>query len=69
VSENKQSAKIYQNVGADGYKRPILEFDWAKNKKSSYKGRTFCYFNPDYSKAIECDEEATKRFNALIYEV
>ena len=68
VSENKQAAKIYQLREGDEFKQPILEIDWAKNKKSSYKGRSFCYFRPEYSKAIECDEEAIKRFSALVYE-
>lgn len=69
VSKNKQSAKIYYNSG-DGNteKLPVIEFDWAKNKKSSYKGRTFCYFSPEMSRAKECEAENTKRFNALIYE-
>lgn len=69
VSENKQAAKIFQTDPSTDVKVPILEIDWAKNKKSSYKGRSFCYFRPDYSRTIECDEEANKRFSALIYEV
>lgn len=68
VSANRQCAKIYQMDVEAGIKEPILELDWAKNKKSSYKGRTFCYFKPEYSKTIECDSEANKRFSALIYE-
>lgn len=68
VSENKQAAKIFQMDPNTETKLPILEIDWAKNKKSSYKGRSFCYFRPEYSKATECDEEAIKRFNGLIYE-
>lgn len=67
VSENKQAANIYQMVPGEEFKRPILELDWAKNKKSSFKGRSFCYFSPEHSKAIECDEEAIKRYEALIY--
>lgn len=68
VSENKQAAKIYQVAPNSEFKTPILELDWAKNKKSSFKGRSFCYFRPEYSKAIECDEEAIKRYCALVYE-
>lgn len=69
VSENKHSAKVYQSYPNDTERRdPILEIDWAKNKKSSYKGRSFCYFSPEFSKAVECDEEAIKRFTSLIYE-
>lgn len=68
VSENKQAAKIFQVNPNTDIKLPILEIDWAKNKKSSYKGRSFCYFRPEYSKTIECDEEAIKRYSALVYE-
>lgn len=69
VSKNKQSAKIYYNTDNIEDKQPIIEFDWGKNKKSSYKGRTFNYFTPEYSKMKECNEESSKRFNALVYEV
>lgn len=68
VSANKQAAKIYQIRNEHSIKEPILELDWAKNKKSTYKGKSFCYFKPEFSKTIECDEEANKRYSALIYE-
>ena len=68
VSANKNSAKIFQQKLDSETKEPILEIDWAKNKKSSYKGRTFCYFKPEYSKTLECNEEDNKRFSALVYE-
>lgn len=68
VSKNKQAAKIYTNEeGVEG-KSPVIEIDWAKNKKSSYKGRTYCYFSPEFSKAVECNKEVAQRFDALIYE-
>lgn len=68
VSKNKQAAKIfYREEGVDD-KLPVIEFDWAKNKKSSFKGRTFCYFAPQMSRAVECGIDANKRFNALLYE-
>ena len=70
VSRNKDAAKIYSRSGAeDSPKQPILELDWAKNKISSYKGRTFCYFSPEYSKSIECDADDSRRFNALVYQI
>ncbi len=70
VSRNKEAAKIYSRGANEGDpKQPILELDWAKNKISSYKGRTFCYFSPEYSKAIECDEDDTRRFNSLVYQI
>lgn len=69
VSKNKQSAKIYTNEeGVEG-KSPVIEMDWAKNKVSSFKGRTYAYFSPEYSKCSECSQEVAKRFDALVYEV
>lgn len=68
VSKNKQSAKIFYRSEEGEEKLPIIEFDWAKNKKSSYKGRTFYYFSPEMSRAAECNIENTRRYNALIYE-
>lgn len=69
VSRNKDAAKIYSRINDDSPKQPILELDWAKNKISSYKGRTFCYFSPEYSKSIECVEDDARRFNALVYQI
>ena len=68
VSKNKQAAKIYHRNSDESEKEPILEMDWSKNKVSSYKGRTFNYFSPEFSRAVECGEEASKRFNGLLYE-
>ena len=68
VSKNKQGAKIFHRTENSEEKLPIIEFDWAKNKKSSYKGRTFCYFAPEMSRAAECNLDSTRRFNALLYE-
>ena len=68
VSKNKQAAKLFYREEGNGDKLPVIEFDWAKNKKSSYKGRTFCYFAPHMSRATECGVDAGKRFNALLYE-
>ena len=68
VGKNKQSANIYFNDEASEEKLPIIEIDWAKNKKSSYKGRTYCYFTPDQSKISECSSELMRRYDCLIYE-
>lgn len=68
VSKNKQGAKIFHRPEGTEEKLPIIEFDWAKNKKSSYKGRSFCYFAPEMSRASECNADSTRRFNALLYE-
>lgn len=68
VSENKQGANIYQiDSNGEGIKIPVLEIDWAKNKKSSYKGHSFCYFRPEFSKALEADKDTGERFTQLIY--
>jgi len=67
VSKNKQSAQIYYTNTEDNEKYPIIEMDWAKNKKSSYKGRTYHYFVPDFSSVRECNQECASRFDAIIY--
>jgi replicative DNA helicase len=67
VSKNKQGANIFSTEeGVEG-KQPIIEFDWAKNKKSAFKGRTYSYFTPEYSKMTECSKDVMNRFDALIY--
>ena len=68
VSKNKQSAKLFYREEGKEEKLPVIEFDWAKNKKSSFKGRTFNYFSPEMSRAVECGVDASRRFNALLYE-
>lgn len=68
VSKNKQGAKLFYREEGVNEKLPVIEFDWAKNKKSSFKGRTFAYFAPQMSRAVECNIDASKRFNALLYE-
>lgn len=67
VSKNKEGANIFYSDPDHEFKQPIIELDWAKNKKSSYKGRTYHYFVPDYSKAVECEEAESRRYDALIY--
>ena len=68
VSKNSQSANIYYHTPAQEEKQPVIELDWAKNKKSSYKGRSYCYFVPNQSRLVECSQEDARRFNALIYQ-
>lgn len=67
VSKNKQGANIYYTDIESQEKLPIIEFDWAKNKKSSFKGRTYHYFVPDCSKITECGKEERTRFDSIIY--
>lgn len=66
MSRNKQNSAIF-SVTPDNEKIPIIEIDWAKNKKSSFKGRTFCNFHTNYSRVTECSEEASQRFIDLIF--
>lgn len=69
VSKNKGGAKIYwlDNQLEDN-KGAVIEIDWAKNKKSSFKGRTFCKFKPYYSLTTECNDDENKRFDQTIYQ-
>lgn len=69
VSKNKGGAKIYwADDLAEDKLGAIIEIDWSKNKKSSYKGRTFTKFRPYYSLCLECKKEENKRFDQIIYQ-
>lgn len=67
VSRNGQNAEIYYTNVNDDRKQPVLEIYWAKNKASSFKERTYCYFMPEYSLAREVDENQAEVFDATIY--
>lgn len=67
VSKNKQAAQVYYQPENSTEKLPVLEIDWAKNKKSSFKGRTYSYFIPNFSKATECKENEAKRYDTIVY--
>lgn len=67
VCRNKESAAIYFNDPGSTAKGAVVELDWAKNKVSSFKGRTYQNFFTNYSKMVECTAEETERFNRLIY--
>lgn len=67
VSKNKGNAKIYWNDNMlENKLGAILEMDWAKNKKSHYKGRTFLKFRPYTSKMKMCSKDDTKRYETLV---
>lgn len=69
VSKNKAAAKIsWNDKDAEGNLGAIIELDWAKNKKSSYKGRTFNMFKPYFSLCKECPKDDCKRYDAFIYQ-
>ncbi len=67
VSKNKQNAAVFYSSPDSQEKKPVIELDWAKNKKSSFKGRTYHYFTPDYSSVTECDKDVLARYDAIIY--
>lgn len=48
-------------------KQPVIEIAWAKNKASSYKGKSYCYFVPEFSKMIEVDEQNKSKFDSISY--
>lgn len=66
VSRNKESATI-SVPDEDGNVCPVIELNWAKNKKSSFKGITYQTFVTNHSLVKECSEAAADRFNHLIY--
>ena len=67
VSKNSANSKIFfDDPDADGRLGAVIEMDWGKNKKSSFKGRTFFKFKPNFSKLVECGIEESKRFESLI---
>lgn len=68
VGLNGQSANIYYSKEGTTEKFPVVEMDWAKNKKSSFKGRTFLYMSPEMSYLEEVDAEANERYNSMVYE-
>ncbi|MEW6769977.1 MAG: DnaB-like helicase C-terminal domain-containing protein [Bacillota bacterium] len=52
----------------NGRIRPVLEFHFAKNKLSSFKGRLFYRFIPEFSSVVEVTSEDNKRYLSKIME-
>lgn len=67
VSRNGEAAGIFGTTDDSDFKLPVLEILWAKNKQSSFKGRTYCYFKTNFSRVWECSKEAMDRYNSLLY--
>lgn len=67
VSKNKQSASVYYTTPDDNEKHPVIELDFAKNKKSSFKGRLYYYFTPDYSYVHEVSLAECRKYDSRIY--
>ena len=67
IAQNRQTAGVfYQSEGSEFFK-PVIELHWAKNKQSSFKGMTFCYFDTPNGRVWECSEEATEHYSQIIY--
>lgn len=66
VSENKQNASVYYDTAPNI--KPVLEIDWSKNKRSSYKDMSYCYFQPEYSRVQECSEQDMQRFDQIRFQ-
>lgn len=69
VSRNKQGAQIYYSDAQTGERLPVIELDWAKNKKSAYKGRTYHYFTPDFSLVRECSSDQMSNYNSILFSI
>lgn len=67
VARNGEAAGIFSTTEDSDFKLPVIEILWAKNKQSSFKGRTYCYFKTEFSRVWECGKEATERYNSLLY--
>ena len=67
VSRNGQSAEIFYTVQGSSYKEPVIEIQWAKNKASSFKERSYCYFVPNYSLTTECGTAQIANYNSIVY--
>lgn len=74
VGKKGQSASVYYTKSDQQSlpenqreKQPVIEINWAKNKASSYKGKSYCYFVPEFSKMIEVPESEKSKYDALAY--
>ncbi len=65
VNKNRESAIIYNRDDDSLYKKPIIELEWAKNKKSSYKGISYMKFKTECSLVTECSAEQSERYRLL----
>jgi len=60
------------NIGVmneDGTLIPVIEVLWAKNKQSSFKGRTYFIFQTNFSKIKEADKNQKAMFDGILNEV
>lgn len=71
VGIKKDNANLYWEM-ADARdatlvrKMPVFEMDITKNKFSSYKGRKFLRFNPDFASFYEVSEEENRAYHQMM---
>ncbi len=67
VGRNQQNASIYWTQENNAELQPVIEFHWAKNKKSTFKGRTYFDLFAGQSRIVEATTEEMQRYDSLIY--
>lgn len=65
--QGENATVYYRNPDKPG-KSPVIELAFNKNKLSTYKGRVYFEFIPEYAHIIECDENDMERYNQLVYQ-
>ena len=65
--EQQNAAVFYRSQDRPG-KNPIVEVHFDKNKQSSYKGRLYYKFVPEYALFVEATEGEVEYYNNLIYQ-
>ena len=68
VGLKEEKADVYYERDGFPTKQPIVEVHFAKNKLSSFKGRVFTKFIPDFSNVEECSVEESRQFNTLVFQ-
>ena len=68
VGVDKGNAEVYYiNEDRPG-KSPIFEVDFNKNKLSTFKGKLYYEFVPEYGLYSECSEEDIEKYNNKVYQ-
>lgn len=62
-----EASVYYRNPDRPG-KSPVIEVDFGKNKLSSFKGRLYYEFIPEYASIIECSDEDKERYDSLVHQ-
>lgn len=68
VGLKEEKADVYYERQGSPSKQPIIEVHFAKNKLSSFKGRIFTKFIPDFSNIEECSVEEGRHYNTLVFQ-